>query len=46
MPRNLGFSLNESGVGGNLVEAPMARLGFTGSDGKSDRVCDPFGPVL
>lgn len=38
--------MSESGVGGNLVEAPIASLGFTGSEGKSDKVCDPFGPVL
>lgn len=44
IPRNLGFSVSESVVGGNLVEDPIARSGFTGSDGKSDRVCHPFGP--
>ena len=38
--------MSESVVGGNLVEVPIARLGFTGSDDKSDSVCDPCGPVL
>lgn len=38
--------MSESVVGGNLVEDPIARLGFTGSEDKSDSVCDPFGPVL
>lgn len=37
--------MSESVVGGNLVDAPIARFGFTGSDDKSDSVCDPFGPV-
>lgn len=46
MARNPGFSVSESGVGGNFFEVPIARVGFTGSVDNSDNVCDPFDPSL
>ena len=38
MSRNFGFSVRESGVGGILVVAPIAREAFTGSSGSRERM--------
>lgn len=35
--KKVGFSVKDSGVGGSLVVTPIARSGFGGSDGNSDR---------
>lgn len=40
MGRNLGFSLNEDGVGGSLVVVPMAIEGFGGSVDRKLRMYD------
>lgn len=35
--KNPGFSLKDSGAGGNLDVIPMGTLGFVGLDGKRDK---------
>jgi hypothetical protein len=42
MFRNFGFSLKESVVGGSWVEAPIAKSGLAGSEGKSDKMWLPL----
>ena len=38
MFRKPGFSLKDSGVGGNLDVIPMGTLGFVGFEGKRERM--------
>ncbi len=40
MPKNFGFSVRESGVGGILVVVPIAREGVGGWVGRRVRICD------
>ena len=40
------FSVSESVVGGSLVVTPIASFGFTGSEGRSDKIWDVVGLSL
>ena len=44
--RNFVFSVSESVVGGSLVVTPIASFGFTGSEGRSDKIWDVVGLSL